>query len=538
MNTAQTRKDGAGANAVGGTAAAPVPVPVPVPLLALVLALPLALAAAASGCKRAPIDENVGVTPADVRGTVGGLVLDATSGDPLPDLTVTVRGGATSATATTGADGSFSAGDDDPGPGVSPGLPAGGTLQVAVDGAAAFTSASLVTSLPVAAGDVPLDAPSVAVGPVGLVPRTLEIVVQVLRDDGQPFEGVEVQATTAVAWVSFASGSPIGAGSWSTSTMTTSGGYATFTALPDVAALPPSVSDAITFNLPAQDLDGDGFPEFDGASTTRAARSLGAGLVVMTVNSIDLPLQVVSSNVPGLVTGGVTPDSVPAVLDGIDAVRLVFNQPLDPALLSVTVTDEDGTSTVMVTTGPPAGAANLVVSSPPGTWLTGAEYNVVVHAVSAGSSPPRVYDGWGAFFTAPAVPGVVATAARDPSTPGLIHVSFTEPVGVAPGTLWSLGGGSCPVFVQYDLNVDGDLADDSEIDGATCSITLTSNEPNPSGPAGLSGYTTEAYFFAPSGFPASPVVIDLRFSRAASSGAVLRTAAGAVVPDQPVVTVL
>jgi len=362
------------------------------------------------------------------------------------------------------------------------------------------------------------------------------LMVQVVRDDGQPFASVRVRATTAVGWVSWASGSPVGVGAWSGTAVTSAGGFASF-ALPDVAALPASLSDTVTFTIEAQDVDGNGFPDFDGLTATRSARSLPAGVVLLSLGSIDTALTVVSSNVPGLVSTGVATDSVPSVLDAIDAVRIVFNQPVDPALLLVTVSDEDG-NPLTVTTGAPVGAGNLVLTQPPAEWAPGAELNVVVHAVTSGSNPPRVYDGWGAFFTLPTAPAPTVSANRDPLDNNLVHLTFSEPVGVAVGAGWSLGGASCPVFVGADLNGDLDTDDQNESGGADCTVTMVGNEVDPSGPAGLSGFTTEAYFYGPSGLPGpGPLVtLDLRFSRAATAGTVLRTATGVVVPDMPLVS--
>ncbi len=501
---------------------------------ALGVALACASAILGSSSCGKPFQENVMVAPADVRGTVGGLVIDAVSGDPIAGAAITVYGGASLANATSGPDGVFVAGADDDDADTLAELPAGGTLHVEVEGPATgtpYTGAELSAVLPVAAGDVPLAAPSVAVGPIGLVPRTLSLMVQVVRDDGQAYQNVQVQATTAVGWVSFASGSPAGAGSWSSTELTSTAGIATFGDLPDVAALPAPLSDLITFTIPAQDLNGDGFPEFEGVVATRSARTLAAGLVLLTVASIDLPLTVVSSNVPSLVSSGAAGDSLPPVFEAIDAVRLVFNQPVDPATFALAVSDEDGN---LIATTAMFATTNIVIGDPPGgSWLSGAEHNVVVHAVSLGSNPPRTYDGWGAFFTLGPVPGVTVAANRDPGDPGIIRLDFSEPVGAAIGTAWSLGGASCPVFVGVDLTGDALLDDTNETLGPDCNVTLTGNEVDPAGAAGISGFTTRAYFYAPSGMPGlgTAVPLELRFSRAASAGTVIRSATGMVVGD-------
>jgi hypothetical protein len=481
---------------------------------------------AAGGCGGG-FDQSVTVEPAVVRGSVGGLVLDFTTGAPVPDLTVTVIAGDGVHGGITDADGGFVVAD----------VPAGAAVILAVNGGAGFTSAELTVTLPVSAGQVPLAAPETFAGPLGLLPRTLAFPLQLVRDDGTPLEA-DVFASTAVGWFDLASGAPAPRGTSAASAASANTGVATIGGLADVASLPAGVgSDVITFRVAPVDADGDGAFEFEGVTFARAARDLAAGIEVVNVDSEATSLTIVSSNVQGLL--GLGGDAVPSVLDPLEPVRIVFNQPVDPAAVSVTVSDELGVDLAGAAVAAPLPPDDTVVLNPPAAgWPVASEINIDVHATSEENSPALHYDAGAAFFTEDGMGASVgATATVDGADPSLIHVTFSEPIGVTPGAAWSLGGAGCVVFVGRDLNADGDLIGVSEIGGTSSNLVLSSAEPDPVGLASVSGFTKYAYFYLPTALVGS-VPFELRFDRVTPATSRPTTASGMLVGNIVMITAL
>jgi len=474
---------------------------------------------AAAGCGGG-LDQSVTVEPATVRGSVGGLVVDFTTGEPIPDLTVTIVAGDGVHTGTTDADGGFAVAD----------VPAGAAVILGVNGGAGYTSAQLTVTLPVSAGQVPLAAPETFAGPLGLLPRTLAFPLQLVRDDGTPLEA-DVFASTAVGWFDLASGAPAARGTSAASAASANTGVATIGGLADVAALPAGVgSDVITFRVAPVDADGDGSFEFEGVTFARAARDLAAGVEVVNVDSEATSLTVVSTNVQGLL--GLGSDAVPSVLDPLEPVRIVFNQPVDPAAVSVTVSDELGTDLPGAAVAAPLPPDDTVVLNPPAAgWPVASEINIEVHATSEENSPALHYDSGAAFFTEDGAGAAVgATAARDGGDPTLIRVTFSEPVGLTPGAAWSLAGASCVVFIGRDVDGDGVLTGVNEIGQSVCNIAFNSGEPDPVGLAGISGFTKYAYFYLPTPLVGS-IPLQLHFDRATPASNRLTTASGMVVAN-------
>ncbi|HEV8323597.1 MAG TPA: carboxypeptidase-like regulatory domain-containing protein, partial [Myxococcota bacterium] len=475
---------------------------------------------AASGCGKRAFDEMVTIVPAAVHGSVGGQVVDFYAGAGVGDLAVTVVTGEGVLSATTAADGAFAVA----------GVPAGAPVLVRVDGGTGYTSAQLTAVLPTAAGQTPLAAPETFVGPIGLLPRDLSLALQVVRDDGTPLE-TTVYATTSVGWFDLAAGAPAPRGYDARAATSDFTGLVTIGGLADVASLPAGVgSDSIAFRIPPVDADADGAYEFEGVTFLRSARDLAAGLEVVNVDSEATTLLVVSTNVQGLL--GIGADGVPSVLALNEPARFVFNQPIDPAALSVRLSDEDGVEITGPAVAMMAEPNNSVVVNPPAAgWPAGAEVNVELHAVSGENSPSRRYDAGAAFFTDDATSAPVsATATRDPANANHMLITFSEPVGLTPGAAWGLGGTDCVVYVMFDLNGDGNINGPNETNGASCDIVLASLEPDPIGLAGLSGYTTRAHWFLPVGI-ASGFNFELRFSAIGTPANRPTTAGGMLLPD-------
>ena len=465
--------------------------------------------------------DSLTVERVEALGSVGGLVIDAESRQPIPGVSVSIlAGGQRLEPVLTGDDGGFS----------FPSVPAGEILVTM--NLAGFQEAWVRKVIPSNAGEFPTGNAAVTVGPIGLVPVGEPLTVRVLDQSGGPASQYELSMLTFAQYVDFTDGSGTSAGETVATTVTDSEGYAQFAAAPNFYRLGSTVDDSVVFLLPPRDGDMDGTNEFPGGSQLFNWRTLNDPTpdIVLDV-ALNAALGVRASTIPSLVAGNLSTPA--AVVDANGSVYVSFDTPIDSDSLVVEVTDELGE--------PLSSAPNISVrddtleiafASAP--LAPGSEYNVQIHATSALGGEVLAGDFAGAFFTRSNSSAVTAelTAAGGNN----FDVVFSEPIGLGKGQAAILENPNCVLFFEVDLSGTGVIGDaPNELDNDDCNVTLVSSEPDPAGLPGPSGYTRFWRFTAPLLSTTAPLPagtnVHFIFSHVANGDLVVERPDGRQVPD-------
>lgn len=418
--------------------------------------------------------DSVSVSNTSPTGSVGGLVVDASTRAPLAGATVTVlAGGQVFAPVTTGEDGTFRV----------TGVPFGNVLVLVTPAdASAHGGATVAGTLIGEAGDFPVGNEALTLGPIGLVPLGDPFRVRVIDEAGAPVDGYEVAAYTTVEWVDYSGGAGVAVGERVVVATTDADGYAAFAGLPEYFRI-PSVNDALILALPPYDDDGDQAWEFAGGLHVFNMLALADPTPDVILDPAYLTSLTIQASTISAFEGG----GQPTLIDAFDPVYIKFNLPIDPNGSTAWVWDEDGTA---------LGAPQIDITGDtmrldfPGLSV-GAEYNLAVHAVSSVGDRLVEADFAAPFFTRNPTDAVTVSATR---SGGTLRLTFSEPVGTGDPGLNSFGGGNCVIFWNYDLGGAalpiGDYP--GELGNSECYNTGTfyAVEPDPTGPVGQSGYTT------------------------------------------------
>lgn len=471
-----------------------------------------ALAVAACG------DDGITVNQVDAEGSVGGIIVDAATRAPLAGVEISLlAGGEAFDPVTTADDGTFA----------FDGVPAGGVI-VTLAAPAGYESAWLRGELPAAAGEYPAGNSTLTLGPLGLVPTTGQFTLRVLDGDGAPVSGYQLAVQTFAQYIDFASGVADAGGEVLRAATTDADGYATFLGMPDFAALGPSVPDGVVVVLPPRDANADGIYEFGGGDRVFNLRALTDPTPdVVLQGGFEGALAVRASTIDALVPGG---GDGPSRIQRNGTIFVKFNLPIR-ADVDVAIGDEDGDP---LAAQPAIGIRDdtLTISFAGAQLEQGAEYNLHIHAVAAAGDRTITGDFPASFFTVPGASTVsVAGATRDGAQN--VFITFSEPVG---GITTGLGGTNCVLFFQVDLDGTGGIGNAaSELGAGSCGVTLSSNEPNPPGPVGTSGYSTRWVFNAPLVLGTNPIPqntpVHVVFSRVATTNAVMLRTDGTPAND-------
>jgi hypothetical protein len=116
-----------------------------------------------------------------------------------------------------------------------------------------------------------------------------------------------------------------------------------------------------------------------------------------------------------------------------------------------------------------------------------------------------------------------------------VTVEFSEPVGFGAAAQSVLAGADCVLFFNIDIDGGGVIGDATgEVGNVACATAFQSNELDPPGPAGLSGYSRFWQFVAPLAngvqIPAG-TNFEVDFSRVSTAASVTERPDGRVVPD-------
>jgi hypothetical protein len=423
------------------------------------------------------------VTPVKPTGFVTGAVVDFTTGVPLPGASISLTGGGQLLTVTADAQGAFVFGP----------LPATRyALRVTVGG---YDDALLTqVDIPAAAGDFPTENASVFVGPVGLLPTTGQLVVQLVSDRGVPVAGARVAVETAVRFYvdGTARSSSVRRGESDPT------GRLALTNLPDVRALPPRLADhsALVVTIDPTDLDGDMVPDLRGRTVALTGAEVRAAARPFTiVLDADDPgaFQVIASTLPRFRTPALT---TPSIVDSGTPIRVVFSRPLDRDTIVVDLRDESGEVAIPVTTVLGA-LGNSVELTPMSALAAGQEYNLALRVRTAPGLVPAGLDLAAPFFVrAEASQGLTAVGnfvdANGDGAWGtgndFVRMVLSRPLG-------RVGAGfQAEVWLNLDLNgsmVVGDAQGELPMAGGAYppALPVASAEPASGNAAPASGYT-------------------------------------------------
>ena len=457
------------------------------------VALSLALTLAACGDDTG--NELLGVNNVSPVGSVGGIVIDAATMNPMSGVKVTIVAGgkiypATGTTAQTDSDGIFAVKD----------VPAG-SLLITFKPGGTHQGLTLRATLANAAGDFPLANATLSVGPIGLIPLATTAAkgfkVTLVTEDGAPAPSIKAYLRSPFSYVDYSNGNPSPRGTHVVEATSNNQGKVTFTKMPDFNKLAGMVgsgglSDVVRVSIPPYDSNSDGAMDFLGKE--------------MVYNVIQL-----KGHIPTIVLNNAAPTSLKieaasiAALMGKKGVRqlpskngpmyVAFNWPISNTLTKIALYDEQGKRLTNAPTISVSG--NLLAVNFVG-FSEGAEYNISIRAVAKlGAS---LLEGtFGAPFFTPPLTGSTVTAnlSKDANSPTRVNVKFSEPVGTGkPGQ--SLSGGNSVLFFGYDINGSGKTGDmASERGNAKSNVALMIDEKDPPGPASTSGFSSKWYFEIP-----------------------------------------
>jgi len=497
-----------------------------------VLAACLGLSLASCGSDQKPIE----IKGAKAMGSVGGLVLDAATREPLEGVTVTLVAGSATASMTTDATGAFSFSE----------VPSG---DVVVTLSKSGYLSAAVTGTLMGAGEYPITNASLTLGPFGLIPATGTFQAVLVYENGAPAGDVPVTARTHVRYYNYGAAGEATADAQTTvvSARTDGTGLVRFSGLPDFALVGEGTADQVTLVVPPIPAP-PGSPAmytYPGGSFVfhMTAVASQTPVVVLTAGSPQ-NLSVVASSLASLEASGGA--MVPTIVPRGGPIFITFNQPLDPVATTVTLLDEGTPSslaadkTAMVQKSVVYNTLQLSFSP---ELAAASEYNLVIHAVSSMGDRTVRYDGWAPFFTE--VPTTLSkpTMTREVIDPvnhiEVIHLVFPEPVGTGAAVNNVFQNQNCVLFFSVPLTAENnEIGDDpGETGNAACrgDLVLQAEEPDPPGMAGTSGYTKYWKFnlpvlAGPSSVPQGTPV-NIVFSRVPQADRTMRRVTGEPVAD-------
>ncbi len=489
----------------------------------------------ASGCgsDTQKLDERVSVENANPTGSVGGLVYDGISQTPISsdtEVLVTVIAGDQTMTTTVDENGLFSLSD----------VPASGPVQVLVT-ADGYLSAHLTADFTNEAGEFPVSNAAVSLGPIGLIPATGSLSIQLFDDQGFPVTDAALTLTTKLRYLLWQEGRPMAMGTETVGGTSDSEGRAQFDGLPDYWSLGANVDDTVILTVPPLDYDGDGIYDFPGNEYPLSAlHSNGPDRTIVLSSGFQQSLTILSSNVAALETNGNL--TVPSVIAPDDSIRVVFSLPVDQDSLLVRVLDEAGENTIETSTTLSGRTLEISFAS---SLAAGSKFHLQIHATSSIGNQPVSGNFYAPLYTAAAEPPRVTDTDidrdADPSEVNhTILVFFNQPVGPGNPNRTSYSGGYCVVWFNYDLDGTGRIGDiPPEVGSGSCNragVVFSSAEKTADMPgARLSGFSSVWRISFPQDpqFPAtSGGQLQLLFSGVTDTSRIFSTPDGHVVPDQ------
>ena len=389
-----------------------------------------AMMALGGGCS-----QGVSVDNGNPSGTVGGVVLDASSEAPLGGATVKIVSGGSTRTAMTDMDGQFAVTK----------VPSGSFIMTVTQ--MGYVTAQITDQLAGSVGNFPVHNPSQTVGPIGLLPATGSFTVHVVDETGGPVAGLQLSGRTHVRQVIFQNGAPFGQGGYEVSATTGMDGSATFTGLPIYGALAGLTADIdqLDVAVPPTKIMGTEVYDFLGLVQPFHLNALQSSAQVIHLAGPNTALAILDSNIDylrGLAAGTVPAFKAPvgSLIPINGPINVSFNQAINPTSLRAQFLDADGK--LLTTTAMAMVSLNTVQITPSAALQAGKRYNLILHATpatSAGTNNTAQLDTTAPFFTEPPAGAniTVLPTSVQKQTPasGPITVTFelSEPIGVGNG---------------------------------------------------------------------------------------------------------
>lgn len=401
------------------------------------------------------------VVPSTPKGTVSGQVL-GTNLQPLEGVTVamTIGSQASGKTATTDPSGNF----------VMTDVPAGAQVLLTFS-KSGFATLRATSTVPSAAGTVPINNGNASFGPVTLAQLNSTLRFQVVTPQGRPAVGakgtLEVDRAGSILLSNFDSISSVV--SRVIVEATSDGeGVLTFNGVPSGTEMARLNGN---FNLYVAPLDanGDGIPESGGYVKSYS----GAAIVGTSVTTLvplpyskpsNVALAVEGGNVASL--KGVDNDPLRNMVRPGESIYVYFNQPVQPGSLLVRLTDEYAKESLPVTAAVTLGGYSAIITPTGGIIQEGKEYNIFLRAVSAegGTNYSRTGFFFGGEQSTPKAVSIAELRYQETSATGatstqinpgeIVYVTFSAPI-------------TKPAGATVQVFFDGDINGDSSIGGTT-----------------------------------------------------------------------
>ncbi|RKH10854.1 carboxypeptidase regulatory-like domain-containing protein [Corallococcus sp. CA047B] len=397
------------------------------------------------------------VVPSTPKGTVSGQVL-GTNLQALEGVTVamTIGSQATGKSATTDASGNF----------VMTDVPAGAQVLLTFS-KSGYATLRATSTVPSAAGTVPINNGNASFGPVTLAQLNGKLVFNVVTPQGRPAAGakgtLEVDRAGSLVLSNYDTTASVLSKVYVEATADDQG-VLTFNGVPSGAEL-ARLNGSYNLWVSPMDANGDGIPETGGFVTSYSGAAIVSTSVTRVVNlpfsrPQNVPLAVEGSNVGSLKAAQVIDPLNNLVRPG-EPIYVYFNQPVQAGSLLVRLTDEYAKESLAVTANVNAGGYSATINPGSGVVQEGKEYNLFVRAVSAEGGTNLTQTGF--FFGGDqASPKAVTIselryqeisqlgtlAATQLNSSEVVYVSFSAPLRAPAGT-------SVQVFFKTDIDNDG-----------------------------------------------------------------------------------
>ncbi|RKG75934.1 carboxypeptidase-like regulatory domain-containing protein [Corallococcus terminator] len=422
------------------------------------------------------------VVPSTPKGTVSGQVL-GTNLQGLDGVTVamTIGSQATGKSATTDASGNF----------VMTDVPAGAQVLLTFS-KSGYATLRATSTVPSAAGTVPINNGNASFGPVTLAQLNSKLVFNVVTPQGRPAAGVkgtlEVDRAGSLILSNYDNTASVLSKVYVEATAGDDG-VLTFNGVPSGAEL-ARLNGSYNLWVSPMDANGDGIPETGGFVTSYSGASIVSTSITRVVNlpfarPQNVPLAVEGSNVGSLKAATVFDPLNNLVRPG-EPIYVYFNQPVQPGSLLVRLTDEYAKESLAVTATVNAGGYSATINPGSGVVQEGKEYNIFVRAVSAEGGTNFTQTGFffGGDQASPkavtiaelryqetAALGTVAATQLNPTE--VVYVNFSAPIRPPAGS-------TVQVFFDGDIDNDGKIGFNSfgEVNNySNQGFPLTLNEP-------------------------------------------------------------
>lgn len=412
-------------------------------------------------------DSGVVVNNKNPLGTVGGLVVDGASQQPLDGVAVRILSAGGTFDTTTGTDGFYKLAD----------VPAGTfTVQLTKDG---FLPVRIQGALNGAVGNFPISSPIYTAQPIGLVSVGPDFIVRVVDSNGVAVTGATASARMPFSYVDLAQGTPQFTGSTIVSATTAADGRLVFKGLPDVRKFGPLLgsytydpsvgyitADTAVVSIAPILVTGQENYQYAGGIFRFRLFEITQSVVQIVLSGPTDPLTILESNIEWLRTGFANPSPGNyvngSVIEASGPITIAFSEAVNPATLRAQVTTESGQPGPALTP-----TVNLNLVSLAGNFNAGARYNLLLTADAAlnPAASNRQRTANVPFFIKPtdAKPTVVSAKLTAVAAPGTSTVVFTlsEPIGFGDGVAQTY---DCVVFYEGS-NFDGSTAGQSLVIG-------------------------------------------------------------------------